>query len=120
MAKCKDAVLKAVLDSCDHPTADTVLYRAKQIMPTINIASVYRNLNALVKEGKVRKIEAVGGDRFDKTLCDHAHFQCSMCGKVEDIMEIDVNSVLDIAKLTKNVIIDAEVNFRGICSDCKG
>ncbi|MBR6737827.1 MAG: transcriptional repressor [Clostridia bacterium] len=120
MSKCKNAVYQAVFNSHDHPTADVVLARAKNVVPTINIASVYRNLNALVKEGKVRKIEAVGGDRFDKTLFDHAHFQCSVCGKVEDVLEIDVKPILAIAKLSNNDIIDTEINFRGVCSNCKG
>lgn len=120
MSKCKTAVLSAVQLSCDHPTAEMVLSRAKEIMPSINIASVYRNLNALVKEGSVRKIEAVGGDRFDKTLYDHAHFQCSVCGKVEDVLEINVNPILTIAKQKNYDIIDTEINFRGICPNCKG
>ena len=120
MSKQRQVVLTAVQTSCDHPTAEMVLGRCKELMPSINLATVYRNLNALVKEGKVRKIEAVGGDRFDKTLFDHAHFQCSKCGAVIDIMGIDVNPILAIAKFGGNDIIDTEINFRGVCATCKG
>ena len=117
--KGKDVILSVVLSSHDHPKAETVLARSKEIMPSINLASVYRNLNALLKEGKIRKIEAVGGDRFDKTLIDHAHFQCSVCGKVEDLMGIDVMPIIKIAGEGGNVITDTEVNFRGVCAQCK-
>ena len=120
MSKQRQVVLLAVQTSSDHPTAEMVLGRCKELMPSINLATVYRNLNALVKEGKVRKIEAVGGDRFDKTLFDHAHFQCSKCGAVTDIMGIDVKSILAIAKFGGNDIIDTEINFRGVCATCKG
>ena len=51
MSKQKTVVYNAVMSSSDHPTADMVLSRCKEVMPSINLATVYRNLNALIKEG---------------------------------------------------------------------
>ena len=58
MSKQKQVVYNAVLNSVDHPSAETVLLRSKVEMPSINLATVYRNLSALIKDGLV-KIEDV-------------------------------------------------------------
>lgn len=117
MSKQRNVVLNAVLNSSDHPTAETVLLRCKSEIPSINVATVYRNLNALVKEGLVKRVGADGGDRFDKTLYSHAHFQCRECGLVEDV-ECDLTSLLSATK--EGVVIDGvDVSFRGVCDNCK-
>ena len=48
MSKQKQVVYNAVLNSVDHPSAETVLLRSKVEMPSFNLATVYRNLSALI------------------------------------------------------------------------
>ena len=117
MSKQKQVVYNAVKNSCDHPSAETVLLRSKAELPSINLATVYRNLTALIKEGLVKRVVADGGDRFDKTLSDHAHFQCKVCGCVVDMDGVDFTSL----HLGDNVnqIDSIEVSFKGICANCK-
>ena len=116
MSKQKQVVYNAVLNSVDHPSAETVLLRSKVEMPSINLATVYRNLSALIKDGLVKKVVAEGGDRFDKTLCDHAHFQCKVCGSVFDVDGIDFSSLS--LNGGKNRIESVEVSLKGVCSKC--
>ncbi len=116
MSKQKNAVLSAVMNSCDHPTAEVVLLRCKKETPSINVATVYRNLNALIKEGLIKRVVADGGDRFDKTLSNHAHFQCNKCGVVSDV-DCDLTSFERVHK--SGVLIDSvEVSFKGVCKNC--
>ena len=116
MSKQKQVVYNAVKSSCDHPSAETVLLRSKAEMPSINLATVYRNLGALIKEGLVKKIVADGGDRFDKTLNDHAHFQCRICGKVVDVEGIDCSTLSNYNKNGK--IESVDVSLKGVCVNC--
>ena len=118
MSKQREIVYQAVTSSCDHPSAELVLARAKTIMPSINLATVYRNLNALISEGKIKKVVAEGGDRFDKTLENHAHFQCKKCGAVVDVMEIDFSVLTSLGFSRYNQVDDVEVAFKGVCKDC--
>lgn len=120
MSKQRDIVYQAVTSSYDHPSAELVLARAKTIMPSINLATVYRNLNALISEGKIRKVVADGGDRFDRTLENHAHFQCKKCGAVVDVMEIDFSLLTSLGFSRYNQVDDIEVAFKGVCKDCLG
>ncbi len=119
MSKQRQIVLSVVNNSIDHPTAETVLYRCKSLMPSINLATVYRNLKALVGQGLVNKISQDEGDRFDKTLCAHAHFKCTNCGSLTDLLEIDVESIKKEVELKYNFKA-SETNFvfKGVCSSC--
>ncbi len=119
MSKQKEVVYTAVNSSCDHPTADLVLVRAKELMPSINLATVYRNLNALVKEGRVRRVQHVLGDRFDKTLHHHAHVLCEKCGDFSDIDAIDLKKVIDNLKISIHNITSVDFVITGTCSNCK-
>lgn len=116
MSKQRNVVLNAVLSSVDHPTAEAVLTRCKVEMPSINIATVYRNLNALVKDGLVRRVMADGGDRFDKTLIEHAHFQCRECGAVSDV-NLDISSILEV-KNSGVTVESVDVFIKGLCENC--
>ncbi len=116
MSKQRQIVYNAVVNSYDHPSAETVLLRSKAEMPSINLATVYRNLSALIKDGLVKRVVADGGDRFDKTLCDHAHFQCRVCGCVSDVSGVDF-STLQLGT-SENQVESVEVSLKGVCADC--
>lgn len=118
MSKQRQVVYTAVTNSCDHPTAETVLARCKEIMPSINIATVYRNLNALCKEGLVKRVAADGGDRFDKTLTAHAHFQCRVCNCVTDIEGVDLSGLCDKGFESGDIIEELSVTAKGVCRNC--
>ena len=119
MSKQRQIVLNVVNESMDHPTAETVLLRCKQIMPSINLATVYRNLKTLVSQGMVYKISQEDGDRFDKTLRPHAHFKCSNCGVLTDLLEVDVESIKnEVEKRYSYKVNDLNFLFKGTCERC--
>lgn len=119
MSKQKEVVYTVVNSSCDHPTAELVAFRAKQLMPSINLATVYRNLTALEKENRIIRIHSDKGDRFDKTLCHHAHFKCDKCGEFFDILGIDLQKTLDNFKNEIHTISSVDFVVTGTCKNCK-
>ncbi len=119
MSKQKEIVYTVVSSSQDHPTAELVLFRAKSLMPSINLATVYRNLDSLAKEGRIRRVQHVLGDRFDKTLHHHAHFICEKCGEFTDISTLDLKKVIDNLKISIHNITSVDFVITGTCSSCK-
>ena len=112
-------VYQVVSSSCDHPNVETILARSKELMPSINMATVYRNLNVLVSLNKIVRLTLTTGDRFDKTLYPHPHFYCKCCGNVTDV---DHNAVADMVTSIESTdfqIEKVDVMFTGICSKCK-
>lgn len=91
-SKQRELILENVRNRCDHPTAETLYEDVKKEMPELGIATVYRNLAELCKEGIIIKVKsAMGPDHYDANLNPHFHFLCESCGKVEDIfMESDL------------------------------
>ncbi len=83
----KDLVRNAVYEMRRHVTANEVYEFVKEAYPTIGKGTVYRNLDILVEEGALRKVEVPDGpNRFDFTLKkDHYHVRCIKCGEIFDV-----------------------------------
>ena len=117
----RNTVLKVVEASCDHPSAETIYFRCREIMPEISLGTVYRNLKVLVEMGKIREVSILNaGDRYDKTIELHAHFRCKHCGKVLDVPAKDLDMLEKrVEDSTGYKIEGTEVLFVGICDRCK-
>ncbi|HZJ88876.1 MAG TPA: transcriptional repressor [Sphaerochaeta sp.] len=117
----KGLVLAAVQEAEDHPCAEEIYKSIATTHPSISRATVYRNLNVLVEEGKIRRIRVLGGpDHYDYHLDTHSHIQCTECGEVGDVKiltEVDINeSTVDTHGYE---LSSFEVVFNGICPDCQ-
>lgn len=83
--KQRQLILEAVKESSTHPTADELFQQIRTRLPTISLATVYRNLNLLAEDGVIRKIAMPGmPDRFDRNMETHDHLWCERCGRVFD------------------------------------
>ena len=102
-----------------HPTAEMVYQGVVKDLPTISLATVYRNLNVLAEQGKVLKLEINGEYHFDGITESHQHMICINCGTVIDL---DQKEISDYAmKKIKSKDFEAKyvsVIFHGICKHC--
>lgn len=106
----------------NHATADEIYMEIHKEHPSISKGTVYRNLQRLCEEGKIRKRQLPGeADRFDHIHTDHYHGKCIKCGKVIDI---DMDYIYDLAKHMKKAeefeVLGHDIVFSGICSNCEG
>jgi Fe2+ or Zn2+ uptake regulation protein len=114
----RQAVLAAVRRSQEHPDAAHVFEEVRRDLPSISLATVYRSLEALVREGQIAKIEGAGGPtRFDGRLDDHPHFICQHCGAVIDL-DIELPDLKAMITLPGLRITSTQVQFSGVCGDC--
>ena len=105
-----------------HVTANEVYEFVKEAYPTIGKGTVYRNLDILVEEGALRKVEvSEGPNRFDFTLKNHYHVRCVKCGEVSDV---DMDEIPDLMKKIHDThgieFLDYDISFKGICQKCRG
>jgi Fur family peroxide stress response transcriptional regulator len=99
----------------DHPTADDILSRVRENLPTISLATVYNCLETLVDCELVRQVNFDrSSTRFCPNLTPHAHFKCSETGNIFDI-SLDEESVRSLkAVLPKGFKADNfELSFAG-------
>ncbi|MBI4961788.1 MAG: transcriptional repressor [Desulfomonile tiedjei] len=105
-----------------HPTAEELYRLVRHKLPTISIATVYRNLEILSDEGSIWKLDVAGTQRrFDANTANHYHIRCDACGRVDDVHMEPVASIEDTAKeFSGYKVLTHRVEFTGICPDCNG
>lgn len=81
----RETVYEVLRSTKSHPSADWVYARCREKLPGIGLATVYRNLEALVEQGRAIKINvAQGKDRYDADTSPHSHIVCPVCGRICD------------------------------------
>lgn len=112
-------ILKNLKHRCDHPTAEMVYQDVVKDIPTINIATVYRNLNILANQEKILKLEINNEFHFDGDLQFHQHGICKLCGDVVDIFQEEISKYA-LKKINKERFFADNVNvlFYGKCKNC--
>lgn len=120
-SKQRELVLKALQNNVVHPTADFIYDVLKKELPSISLATVYRNLNQLAENGIIRKIAGLDGCvHFDHNTHPHYHFICTKCNKVYDVpYDIIPDLVEQIFAKTNLVVESYDISFKGICSECR-
>ena len=117
MTKQRKLIYQIVKDSMSHLSAEEIFFRAKQVMPSISMGTVYRNLGLMVEDKELRKIPFKGkSDLFDATMYDHEHAVCVECGQVVDIFIDDMKE--KIKNSLDGDLQDYNLTINYICSDC--
>ena len=104
-----------------HVTANEVYVFIKEAYPTIGKGTVYRNLDILVDDGALRKVEVPDGpNRIDFTLKNHYHVRCIKCS---EIFDVDMDEIPDLLERIHNThgieFLDYDISFKGICPKCR-
>lgn len=125
MTRQRQVVLGAVMKNPFHPTADEVYTEVRKILPKTSLATVYRNLEALVAVGSIRRLEPDQTPmRFDGDLSEHYHVTCMKCGNIEDAPFEACDRNLEtlekaLGRLTKYGVFGHRLEFIGLCAYCK-
>jgi len=115
------AVLQAVLERDDHPTADQILEVVKDRIPGISRTTVYRVLDTLADLGVIRRLQHAGSlARFDGRMRRHHHLVCGKCHKVLDLEDKKLNRIsVSHIRAEGFEIEDFSVHLMGICEECR-
>jgi Fur family ferric uptake transcriptional regulator len=109
----------AVFEKARRPlTVQEVLELAQKRCPGLGIATVYRNLKALVTEERLEAVDLPGGMvlyELPRSL-HHHHFSCVKCLKVYDIDVCGLNFQKLIPKGFQ--LREHELLLSGFCSGC--
>ena len=117
----RELVFRIVASTNAHPTADWIYEKARELLPSVSLGTVYRNLQVLEREGRVRAIDAWGKPtRYDADLSDHYHFVCLGCGSISDLPK-PANGDSRVAPLIAGggfLVTGHTLEFRGYCPSC--
>jgi Fur family ferric uptake transcriptional regulator len=117
--KQKEAIREAII-SADRPLSpEEILAAAQKHAASVSIATVYRNIGALVKEEWLLPVEFPGmPPRYEIAgKAHHHHFHCNDCGKVFELEGCAVNFR---PRLPKGFRATAHEFFlSGSCAECR-
>jgi Fur family transcriptional regulator, ferric uptake regulator len=95
-----------------------VLEAAQALAPGLSLATVYRNLNALVEEGALSPVSLPGESvRFELAAQGHHHhFKCERCQRVFDVHACpgDLSHLLPSGFQVRH----HDLTLYGQCADC--
>jgi Fe2+ or Zn2+ uptake regulation protein len=103
----------------DHPTAEQILLRVRARLPRVSLGTVYRNLEKLRAQGRLRVVNiGPGVARYDALLTDHDHFFCEACAAVIDVPPPpDQGDVQPLCRAGYVVRVRSVVIY-GLCRGC--
>ena len=115
------AIYRELIQTTEHPTADTVYKALRATFPNISFDTVNRTLGTLVEIGAAKIVDCSRQvRRFDGGVAEHLHFKCIKCKRIIDIeaQEFENDSqipekIADVAKILKRVVY-----FEGLCERC--
>lgn len=115
------AVYKVLIESKDHPSAETVFRKARRMLPNISLDTVNRTLLTLSDIGVAFVVEGSGDPkRFDGNLETHQHFKCVRCRRIFDFHHKAFDNLVVPKELAKQFsILRKTVYLEGICGSCR-
>ena len=114
-------VLRMLLESGDHLTADEIWERTKGALPGLELSTVYRTLDALREAGLVVESRLPEGPRiFEARVGQHSHFLCDVCGRIFHLpSRVDASLVETLEESAEEFEVrEVRVVAVGLCSSC--
>ncbi len=103
-----------------HPTASMVADQLAREGSPASRATVFRVLSELADQGQIRRVRLQNNDmHYDDNASPHYHFQCRICGRIEDVMIPYMEELNQTSAEHGNLIEDHDLQFIGVCAECR-
>lgn len=121
MTRQRTAVYEYLSSVDHHPTAEEVFLNVKLKVPKISLATVYKNLEALVACEAISKLSyGDGSARYDIRTDHHYHTRCLNCGRMWDLEAALGEPLLkELKPQTGFNISGFRLELLGHCEDCR-
>ena len=104
-----------------HPSPEEVYARVKKKVPSISMATVYKNIHLFVESGVFRKMSLHHGSlRVEMNDEPHHHLVCSKCKAITDIGDRELGLVSKRSRLPSGFLVERySVDVIGLCAKCQ-
>lgn len=116
-------ILETIAHMEDHISAQQVYEGARERLPGLNLATVYRTVESLKGAGMINMFSA-GGEPMRFSLCDpehpHSHLVCRECGSIFEVEAEEIEAFARRVEETTSFRIDSvHLTLEGLCQNCK-
>jgi Fur family transcriptional regulator, peroxide stress response regulator len=116
------AVLRILIGSTEHLTADQIHQRIIQEFPMTSLATIYKTVNLLKEMGELLELSfGSESNRYDGARPDpHPHLICMRC---QEILDPHIETIQElpqqVAEMYGYHIVGHRLDFFGICPECQ-
>jgi len=103
-----------------HLSIDELYKSIKKSFPSISLATVYKNINAMMDQNFIQELKIPNQkSRYELNKPSHSHVVCQECGKVEDL-HLELDKISNEASKKSTYKINSEsLIFLGVCPNCQ-
>lgn len=107
------------IDRSGHIDVDSLYEQIHKILPSVSLATIYKNINNLTETGILKEVKMEGvKTQYEIDKFPHIHLVCQQCNQIEDI-EVDKHQLIDQLKsYTDQTVQDANVTLYHLCKNC--
>jgi len=118
-------VWRVLAESGAHLSAEEIWERARDVLPGMELSTVYRALDALCEAKLVGESRLSEGPAlYEARASSHPHLVCERCGRISHLEaspEVDRGLLADLAAGSEGFEVrELRVVARGICAECLG
>lgn len=113
-------IYSALMRMHGHPSPEAVYEAVRQDIPSISLATVYKNIKTFVDSGMLREVSLHHGSaRIETNMEPHHHMVCSNCKAIVDLDE----SEFEAPRLKKRApggfqVHRISIEVIGLCKNC--
>jgi len=116
----RQKIYEALVARPGHYSPEEVYEQVKQDLPSISLATVYKNLKTFVQAGMMREVSPHHGSwRIDANSHPHHHLVCTRCRSITDLDLDSVGPVKLRGKLPSGFRLEKfSIELQGVCKAC--
>jgi Fur family transcriptional regulator, peroxide stress response regulator len=116
----RQVIYTTAMSLSGHPSPEDIYERTRKSIPSISLATVYKNLRTFLDRGLLREVSLHHGSlRVESNFHPHHHLVCMRCKSITDLEHADLKPSRLRAKLPRGFQVKRiAVDILGICAKC--
>ncbi len=116
----RQRIYEALMSRPGHYSPEEIYEQVKPDLPSISLATIYKNLKTFIEAGMLREVSPHHGTwRVDANLHPHHHLVCTRCRSITDL-DVDLIAPAKLrGKLPSGFKMKRlSIEVQGICKAC--
>jgi Fur family transcriptional regulator, peroxide stress response regulator len=114
-------IYETVMAMHGHPSPELIYDAVRKKIPSISLATVYKNVRTFLDSGMLREVSMHHGSiRVEPNESEHYHLVCTRCRRITDLdpASVRVRPLTKKRSLKGFYITRISIDVLGVCSSC--
>ena len=116
----RQVIYEVIMSLPGHPSPEDIYGRARRKIPSMSLATVYKNIRTFLDSGMLREVSLHHGSmRVETNDQSHHHLVCTKCKSIFDLNEESLEPLRFRHKLPRDFQVERfSVDVLGVCAAC--